>query len=107
MIVCDARDVGVYDECVCCGGSATLGGTQEALTVNGRRYCSEDCAADWEAFLRHQDKVRAEDWCPTCGYDQREHASDCADWLGHLRERVEEPHLYAAEGSSAAVTPGT
>jgi hypothetical protein len=31
------------DECQCCGGSASLGGTQEALRTDIGVYCSAEC----------------------------------------------------------------
>lgn len=67
-----------FDECCCCGGSATLGGTVEAVIGSQRslRYCSIECHDDWENFLAEQrERVTC---CPSCGYDQREHADDCS-----------------------------
>lgn len=34
---------GSPDECQCCGGSASLGGTQQPLVTDIGTYCSTDC----------------------------------------------------------------
>lgn len=69
-------------------------------TAEGRTYCSIECHDDWEDHLAGQARLRSSEWCPTCGYDRHEHASGCADWLAHMRERGERPTLYPPpEGS--------
>lgn len=66
-----------YDECLNCGGSATLGGTQMPILSDRGRFCSEDCAADAEGFAQRDRAWHASDWCPSCGFDNHEHAEDC------------------------------
>lgn len=85
VIVC--ADLG--SECACCGGSV---GRDPIPSPRGLRYCSVECFDDWEEYLDQQDRARAAEWCPTCGYDQHEHAEDCAD---HLREKSERSELYS------------
>ena len=66
------------DTCCGCGGSATLGGTQEAIPGSSPtlRYCSIACHDEWEDELAHRAELRA--CCPLCGFDQQEHADGCA-----------------------------
>lgn len=53
MFFCDSNG---FDECCCCGGSATLAGTQEAIPGSSPslRYCSVECHDDWEDHLAEQ-----------------------------------------------------
>lgn len=46
-----------FDECWECGGSATLGGSQDAVTAPhvGGRYCSYECL---ESYREHADRSR-------------------------------------------------
>jgi hypothetical protein len=67
--------LGSPDECPNCGGSATLGGTQEPVETDRGRFCSDDCAADAEEMAR---RTRVSDWCQQCGYDRHEHAPTCS-----------------------------
>jgi hypothetical protein len=72
------------DTCCCCGGSASLGGTQHPIpgSVPSLRYCSMECHDDWEDYLARQAEWRASDWCPSCGFDNHEHADDCPTRAG-------------------------
>jgi len=65
------------DECLNCGGSASLGGTQEPVVSDRGRFCSEDCAADAEEFAQRAKREAASSWCPSCGFDNHEHDDDC------------------------------
>jgi hypothetical protein len=67
---------GSPDECLNCGGSASLGGTQEPVVSTRGNFCSEDCAADAEEMAQRE-KRRRDDWCPSCGFDNHEHAPTC------------------------------
>lgn len=67
-IVCGPADV-AFDECICCGGSATLGGTSEpVIGPTGLRYCSLDCHDEWEDYLATLAEKRAA-ICRVCGSD--------------------------------------
>jgi hypothetical protein len=68
---------GTPDECLNCGGSASLGGTQEPLRADHGTYCSLDChdeAVEFAARMKHR---LWSDYCPSCGFDRHEHAEDC------------------------------
>jgi hypothetical protein len=88
VIACTADDIGVRDECCCCGGWIYAAGNKESIvgSVPSLRYCSIECHDDWEDFLAEQKQHFDAAWCPTCGYDRHEHAPDCADHLGALAE---------------------
>lgn len=78
------------EECPNCGGwtkAWTLGrviaGQWTPIRSAGRgpvvgafnvSYCSEDCAEEAE---RYRAVVRTLGWCPSCGYDNHEHAESC------------------------------
>jgi hypothetical protein len=70
------------DECCVCGGwlhRERRGGYEGPA---GRM-----CAADeLDDALEMATWGRRNDWCPTCGYDNHEHAPDCAD---HARQQEE------------------
>lgn len=64
------------------------------LRAGSRTYCTPECLEEWEAHLADLERERSAAWCPTCGYDQHEHAPDCADHLTHLQEQRDRPELY-------------
>ena len=73
---------GPGNECRNCGGWTKAGG---GPFEGDSRFCSEDCYADWDERYRAASQRAAQDWCEDCGYDQGEHAPDCA------REKVPAP----------------
>jgi hypothetical protein len=64
--LCGIGDVGLADTCMNCGGSASLGGTQEpAWDGNGWPFCSTECLdEDGERKARKLEERRARCW--TC-----------------------------------------
>jgi len=60
-------------DCHYCGGYLKAAGGPFA---GDPRFCSEDCFAD--AKERDARQARRLACCPECGYDNQEHAPDCA-----------------------------
>ena len=65
------------DECQNCGGSATLGGTQEALKTPEGTFCSADCHDEAVEFAERAKAGHRSNWCPECGFDNHEHSTEC------------------------------
>lgn len=95
---------GDLDECQNCGGSATLGGTQNP-TEDGRggRFCCVGCMDEaHEANERRAAAHRRQfACCPSCGYDNSEDAPECAphEW------RIIADHPNSAHPVTLYVTP--
>jgi hypothetical protein len=68
---------GSPDECQNCGGSASLGGTQEPIVCGVGTYCSMECHDESLDFMERTKRIS--DWCPACGYDNHEHSPDCTE----------------------------
>jgi hypothetical protein len=72
---------GQKDECPNCGGWVHAndedGNRSPGVETPHGVYCSEDCAADAEVF-RARARAAGPVWCPSCGFDNHEHAPDCA-----------------------------
>ena len=76
IFLCTPEHVG-HGECMNCGGSSTIGGTQEALHTDHGIFCSTDChdeAAEYQARAKAPSRVTA---CNGCGLDNFEHADTC------------------------------
>jgi hypothetical protein len=71
-------EFGLGSECACCGGSATLGGRQEAIPGSAPilRYCSVECHDEWEDHLAQRGAPDGKT-CESCGYDRNEHEEGC------------------------------
>lgn len=79
---------GSPDECVNCGGSATLGGTQEALVTDHGTFCSTDChdeAAEFADRAKRAVENSRVYACRDCGLDNYEHTADCPKAANHAR----------------------
>lgn len=79
--VCGDRGDGFGPECQNCGGSATLGDTQEAFRFDHGTFCSMECADEAVEF---QERVAAERaalyaCCDDCGFDRSEHSPTCSN----------------------------
>lgn len=55
IFLCTAEDMGLANECCCCGGHASdpISGSVPSLI-----YCSDECMVDWEDFLAGEDEKR-------------------------------------------------
>jgi hypothetical protein len=64
---------GPGDECWNCGGWTRAGG---GPFPGDRRFCTEDCCADFQERARKRDLMMA--CCPECGFDNQEHSEACS-----------------------------
>lgn len=79
VFLCGESSIGPVG-CQNCGGSATLGGTQDALWTDGGTFCSDECYEEHIEFCARQDEARRRRLtvCSDCGFDNSEHAVDCS-----------------------------
>lgn len=73
------ESIGIAPECANCG-DASWWYRCEAPIVNdkGVKFCSVECADDWDTRVEREARHRATDWCPACGFDNHEHNVGCA-----------------------------
>jgi hypothetical protein len=75
VFLCTAADIGLADTCCLCGGSASLGGTQDPIpgSVPSLRYCSTECHDEWEDELARRreqaERQAAEDEAAAAEWD--------------------------------------
>ncbi len=72
--------LGTPSECQNCGGwtrSEDEDGNRGPFPGD-ERFCSEECYTDHQEFVEREQRARANEWCPVCGFDRHEHAPDCA-----------------------------
>lgn len=83
---------GSGEDCWSCGGWLKAAG---GPFDGDSRYCSEDCFADaQERAAQYAQRMAC---CPECGYDNQEHAPDCAGAAGEPAPRAGTPVDHIAE----------
>jgi predicted RNA-binding Zn-ribbon protein involved in translation (DUF1610 family) len=67
-----------WTECAnCTDGGVELRGEQWIVNAEGVKFCSPECADEYDTRVEHERARRATDWCPDCGFDSHEHNVDC------------------------------
>jgi hypothetical protein len=66
---------GIPEECQNCGGWTKAEG---GPFPGDDRFCSLECFEDAMELTSRRAQQFATAWCPACGYDNHEHAPDCA-----------------------------
>lgn len=64
--------------CNCGDEGILLRGEQPVRNAKGLSFCDAECADEFDTRTEREAAWRATDWCATCGYDNHEHAPDCA-----------------------------
>lgn len=73
-LVFDCEECGTrHGECLLCGGWLHV----EQTDGHDGLHCSKECADEAARFAARAKRERDTNWCPSCGYDNWEHAPDC------------------------------
>lgn len=63
-----------HGECLNCGGWLH----REKEGGYDGQHCCKECAEDAAVFAARAKRERETNWCPSCGFDNHDHAEDCA-----------------------------
>lgn len=74
-------------ECANCTDASWYYRGEQPITNNdGVKFCTVECADEYDTRVEAERAWRASDWCAECGFDNHEHQ----DWCG-AAERQEHP----------------
>lgn len=76
MTVFVCTDLG--HECAnCCDASWYYRGEQPIVNAEGVKFCTVECADEYDTRVERERAWRNSDWCPACGFDNHEHDAGC------------------------------
>ena len=79
-----------HGACLNCGGWLH----REKIGGYDGQHCDQECAEEAAAFQAREKARWASNWCPTCGFDNWEHADDCA----HNEQTAEARNAEQSDG---------
>jgi predicted RNA-binding Zn-ribbon protein involved in translation (DUF1610 family) len=81
--------IGIGIECAnCTDASWFYRDEQPILNGDGVKFCSVECADEYDTRNERAERWLANDWCPDCGFDNHEHNVGCPKFPeGRLRPK--------------------